>query len=68
MKDRMDGEAKKVERAAGANPDPITGVGAQWELRRVLSRTDQRPARHDASVGAHVDHHFPEVAPPFRTR
>src|ERR1035437_4950579 len=25
MKDRMDGDTKKVERAAGANPDPITG-------------------------------------------
>src|SRR5450756_1631138 len=25
MKDRIDGDAKKVERAAGANPDPITG-------------------------------------------
>ena len=34
-------------------------VGAQWELRRALSRTDQRFARHEASARAHVDRRLP---------
>jgi hypothetical protein len=33
-------------------------VGAQWELRRALARTDQRLGHHDASVRAHVDRRF----------
>ena len=34
------------------NRDP---VGAQWELRRALARTDQRLGHYDAPVRAHVD-------------
>jgi hypothetical protein len=34
-------------------------VGAQWELWRALSRTDQRHSHHDASVRAHVDRRLP---------
>jgi hypothetical protein len=30
-------------------------VGAQWELRRALARTDQRLGGCDAPVSAHVD-------------
>ena len=38
------------------NRDP---VGAQWELRRALARTDQRLGHYDASMRAHVQRRFP---------
>ena len=40
----------------------MASVGAQWELRRALARTDQRLGRYDASVRAHIDRRFPRVS------
>jgi hypothetical protein len=36
-------------------------VGAQWELRRALARTDQSVGHYDASVRAHVNRRCPRV-------
>jgi hypothetical protein len=36
-------------------------VGAQWELRRPLARTDQRLGGRDTLVRAHVDRRSPPV-------
>jgi hypothetical protein len=38
-------------------PGPI--VGAQWELRRAMARTDQRFGHSDIFVRAHVDRRLP---------
>src|ERR1019366_467124 len=49
----------------------LVSVGAQWELRVALARTDRRFRSYDPSVRAHVDRHFPGVTilqGAFRTR
>src|ERR1035437_1038913 len=47
-------------------PSTGWGVGAQWELRRALARTDQRLGHYDASMRAHVQRRFPPGDRPFR--
>jgi hypothetical protein len=39
-------------------------IGAQWELRLALSRTDQYLGHYDVAAQTHVDRVFPPVARP----
>jgi len=51
-------EAAQQQRAKVQVPDP---VGAQWELRRALARTDRRFGHYDPAMRAHVDRDLSQV-------